>query len=145
MGWIGGVSLLPALLLAGATLAGCPPWQATRVRVGDQVYQVEVAADPAQRQEGLSDRDALPPEHGMWFVMAGPGPHAFWMRDMAFALDLVSVTPDLHVLGAARLPPCGAEPCPLYLTPWPTAYVLEVNAGGFAGRVGDRVSWDCPR
>jgi uncharacterized membrane protein (UPF0127 family) len=65
------------------------------------------------------------------------------MKDMAFAIDLVWVTPDKRVAGSARLVPCGEGPCRIHEPPEPVAYVLEVNADHFQGRPGDPVAWRC--
>jgi len=143
-------SVLPptlfALLVAASqaqAAAPCPAHTASQVRVADQVFRVEVADDEAERARGLSGRESLPAGSGMWFVFPEPGQHAFWMRDMAFAIDLVWIGPDRRVLGALGLTPCGPRDCPLHHPPAPVAFVLEVNAGAFAGKPGDRVEWTC--
>jgi uncharacterized membrane protein (UPF0127 family) len=41
------------------------------------------------------------------------------------------------------LQPCDEEVCPVYRSPSLVAYVLEINAGEFAGKVGDHVSYRC--
>lgn len=143
-------SVLPpalfALFLAAPPLhAGmlCPAHAATQVQVGRQTFAVEVAADEPTRARGLSGRRNLPAGQGMWFVFPAPGRHAFWMPDMAFAIDLVWIGPDRRVLGADRLFPCTPGDCPMHQPPAPVAYVLEVNAGAFNGKTGDRVAWTC--
>jgi uncharacterized protein len=143
-------SLLPVRILAVLfwpmlALAGepCPVEKAAYVQVGNQRFRVEVAATESTRERGLSGRASLPAEAGMWFVLPMPGPHGFWMKDMGFPIDLVWVGPDLVVLGSERLEPCGAYFCPIHHSPGPTYYVLEVNAGRFAGKPGDRADWLC--
>lgn len=147
-------SLLPGLFLAclfwtvGAQAEDpCPVSAATHVQVGGQRFRVEVAATDADREQGLSGRTALPADAGMWFELPALGPHGFWMKDMAFPIDLVWISPDLLVLEALRLTPCisNAWPgfCPTHVPPAPVAYVLEVNAGRFAGKPGDRADWLC--
>jgi len=121
----------------------CPAWAATHVQVGQQHFRVEIAASEAAREKGLSGRAALAADAGMWFTLPWPGLHGFWMKDMAFPIDLIWINPDRVVLGAARLVPCGANACPIHYPPAPAAYVLEVNAGRFAGKPGDRVEWRC--
>lgn len=141
-------SLLPALLaacLSGAARAEppCPAEQASRVRVGDQTFRVEVAATEAQRQRGLSGRPGLAADAGMLFVMPEPAVHGFWMPNMAFAIDLVWIDASRRVLERETLVPCTALACPIHVAPAPVRYVLEVNAGQFAGRPGDQVDWTC--
>lgn len=143
-------SLLPGLALALAGLpalaAGpCPPGYTLQAQVGGQGFRLELAANDAARARGLSHRAGLPADAGMWFVMPAPGKHGFWMKDMAFPIDLVWIGDDLTVLGAVRLEPCGAYACPVHYPPAPVSYVLEVNAGAFAGKPGDRAAWGCAR
>lgn len=121
----------------------CPAWLATHVLVGQQRFRVEVAASESTREKGLSGRTDLPTDAGMWFAMPAPGMHGFWMKDMVFPIDLIWISPDRVVLGAARLAPCAAHACPIHYPPAPAAYVLEVNAGRFAGKPGDRAEWLC--
>jgi uncharacterized membrane protein (UPF0127 family) len=143
-------SLLPALLAAGLGVAGaraettCPPERAETVWIGSQRFSVEVAGTEAERQQGLSGRNGLAADAGMWFVMPGPGHYAFWMQGMAFAIDLVWIDAEAQVLDAVRMEPCPTLECPAYAPPAPASYVLEVSAGRFAGRPGDRVDWRCP-
>ncbi len=142
-------SLLAGLVFAAWTAVAsadepCPVWAATRVQVGAQSYRVEVAATDATRERGLSGRPSLPADAGMWFALPAPGMHGFWMKDMGFPIDLVWIGPDQRVLGSLRLAPCGPNTCPIYYPPAPAAYVLEVNAGGFAGKLGDQADWLCP-
>ena len=79
----------------------------------------------------------------MLFVLPKPDLHGFWMKDMRFPLDLIWIGSDRTVVGISRLSPCGADSCPVHTPTAPVAYVLEVNANNFAGKVGDRMEWDC--
>lgn len=123
--------------------AGCPPQQAQTVRIAQQSWQVSVAWTEAERMRGLSGRDRLPAGTGMWFVLPEPGLHGFWMRDMAFPIDLVWITPRQRVAASVTLPPCGDGPCTVHYPDEAVGFVLEVNAGQFTGRAGDPVDWRC--
>jgi hypothetical protein len=141
------LALLFACLLtwARATQADeiCPSGQSQRIHIGSQTFNVEVAASPKERERGLSGRTALAAESGMWFVFPSPDWHGFWMQGMNFPIDVVWVSPAHRVLSAITLHPCQAEPCRIHTPPSPVAYVLEINAGAFAGRAGDAVTWSC--
>ncbi len=141
------LALLFALLLApiGATRANpiCAADQSMRIQIGAQSFDVSLAASEQERERGLSGRAALKPGNGMWFVFPEPGRHGFWMRDMNFPIDLVWVSPARQVLGAISLQPCGHDTCPIHMAPAPVGYVLEINAGEFAGKAGDEVVWRC--
>lgn len=136
-----------AFLLAstGKTCAGelCADEQTLRIHIGTQTFQVSVADSPAKRQHGLSGRRQLAATTGMWFEFPSPDWHSFWMQNMIFPIDLIWISPAHKVLGAITLPLCTAQPCQIYVPPSPVAYVLEINAGEFAGKAGDPVTWDC--
>ncbi|MDD5390372.1 MAG: DUF192 domain-containing protein [Gallionellaceae bacterium] len=133
------------LLLLGAALAraSCPAEQARTVQIGAQRFAVEVAATPTSRERGLSGHEGLAPDSGMWFVLPEAGKIGFWMRGMRFPIDLIWVGPKQRVVGVATLPVCRDAPCPITYPAAPAAYVLEIGAGRFAGRTGDKVEWNC--
>ena len=146
-----GASLIRAMLFAAllATILetqaneGCTPDQAKQIQIGGQTFVVEVAASPSERERGLSGRALLKPGTGLWFVFPAPDRYGFWMRDMLFPIDLIWVSPDSRVAGAISLQTCDDRFCPIHYAPSRVAYVLEVNAGEFAGKSGDLVSWRC--
>lgn len=142
--------LTPGLLLAvllwpiGARAEDpCTAAETTHVSVGNQRFRVEVAANESARERGLSGRSTLPADAGMWFVLPSADFHGFWMKDMDFAIDLIWISPNREVLKVEHLAPCGGYYCPTYFPPEPAAYVLEVSAGRFAGKPGDRADWFC--
>lgn len=146
------VSLLPGGCLAGflslftsgawaefPCAVGTHPY----VQVGEQRFRVEVAASDLDREKGLSGRATLAAGSGMWFDLPEAGLHGFWMKDMAFPIDLVWISPDRTVLGSVRLEPCPVFRCPIHTPPAPVLHVLEVNAGAFQGRPGNRAEGLC--
>lgn len=142
-GWKKCASLL--LVLSGPVLGQtpCPAEQASSVHIGGQRYTVEVAATTATRERGLSGHERLAADAGMWFVFPEAGMPGFWMRGMRFPIDLIWVSPERKVLGVATLSICRDAPCPITYPPAPTIQVLEIDAGRFRGRVGDKVEWRC--
>jgi uncharacterized membrane protein (UPF0127 family) len=123
----------------------CAVEHAKQVRIGAQTFAIEVAFSEAQRTRGLSGRAALAPGTGLWFVFPAADIHGFWMHEMHFPIDLIWVSPELKVAGALTLQPCADKPCLIHYAPSRVAYVLEVNAGEFAGKPGDPVAWSCSR
>ena len=117
------------------------------VTVGDVDFEVEVAKTQAERTQGLSDRESLPPMTGMLFVYGTVGHLAMWMKGMGFALDFVWVAEECTVVDTALNAPPPAPGTPdsellRYTSAVPAAYVLEVNAGQVEQRgiqVGDKV------
>lgn len=121
----------------------CTPGHALRIHIGAQTFNVSVAASPQERERGLSGLPTLAAESGMWFLLPMPDWHGFWMHGMNFPIDLVWVSPAHQVLSAITLQTCKDGPCHIHLPPGPVAYVLEINAGTFAGKAGDAVTWSC--
>ncbi len=102
------------------------------VEVGGTSFLVEVADTPSARQQGLSGRESLGAECGMWFVFAQPQVATFWMKEMQFPLDIVWVTDELQIAGVAADVPAPGTPnsaLPRYSSGIPVRYVLEINAG----------------
>jgi len=123
--------------------AGCTVEQARQIQIGAQIFNVEVAASVDARARGLSGRSALKQGSGLWFVFPAADTYGFWMHDMHFPIDLIWVGPELKVAGAISLQPCADQDCPVHYPPRRVTYVLEINAGTFAGKPGDPVAWRC--
>jgi len=98
---------------------------------GKQIVLVGIADDEAERSRGLSEREQLAPQEGMWFVFDREGYYPFWMKDMKFSLDIIWLNDDYQVVDIARyVPPAvGVTTLPQYQNAYPAKYVLEVNAG----------------
>lgn len=99
--------------------------------------QVEVARTPESRARGLAERDA-PSGDGLLLEWPDAGPHPVWMAGMRFALDLVWLDDQHHVVAVLEnVPPCEVQPCPLLFPPGDprSLAVLELPAGG-ASRLG---------
>ncbi|MCP5279311.1 MAG: DUF192 domain-containing protein [Thiobacillus sp.] len=142
-GFVWGVILLatgPELALAAPP---CPPQQAREVRIGHQAWRVEVAHTEQEREQGLAGRTGIAPGRAMWFVFPEPGIYGFWMKGMAFALDLAWITPQGRMLGVESLLPCKTEPCPIHYPPEPVAFVLEAAAGSVPAVQDAPASWHC--
>lgn len=98
------------------------------VRSGEYDIPVEIADTDAKRQRGLSDRDPLEAGHGLLFVFDAPGEYGFWMKDMAFAIDIVWIAEDWTVIGIEKSAAPESFPHIFYPSA-PVKYVLEMNAG----------------
>ena len=104
------------------------------VIVGSGRFFAEVADDPDERSQGLSGRDSLAIDTGMWFDRGVERVGPFWMRDMRFPIDMVWVSEGLEVIGVTHEapPPAPGTPdsdLPLYGIDAAVRYVLEINAG----------------
>jgi len=106
-----------------------------------------VADTDAKRVQGLSGRPRLAPDAGMLFLLPAPGFYGFWMKDMAFPIDLAWITPQGQVSAIETLEPCTLDTCSIHFPTEPVAYVLEVLAGTLPGMEDQepppQVSWSC--
>ena len=94
------------------------------------VLQVEVMVKDEDRAMGLMFRPSLPKDRGMLFIFERPDFHGIWMKNCRFPIDIVWLDEERKVVHLAEsVPPCKAEPCPVYNPLRRAAYVVELNAG----------------
>jgi uncharacterized membrane protein (UPF0127 family) len=95
-----------------------------------KVLQSEVMVKDEDRAMGLMFRPSLPADHGMLFVFDQPDFHTIWMKNCRFPIDIVWLDDDRRVVDVApSVPPCKADPCPVYRPMRRARYVVEMNAG----------------
>ena len=104
--------------------------KSAEIELNGVTLTVELATTPAAQQQGLSDRDSMPADHGMLFIFAQPAEWGFWMHEMKFSLDIIWFNANRQVVFIEQdLPPCTPAVCPVYTPPVNATYVLEVDAG----------------
>lgn len=117
---------LPLLLLGCAHRLPALPW----VELAGQRFLVTVADTPERQAQGLSGIPMLPDNHGMLFVMPSEAIQPVWMKDTLIPLDVLFFDGDKRLVSMLQgLPPCAADPCPIYYSGQPARFVLELNAG----------------
>jgi len=94
---------------------------------GQARFTVEVADDPAERSQGLMNRESMARSTGMLFVYDHPQRVAFWMRNTLIPLDMIFLDDTGTVQRVHE------NAIPLDETAIPGGdniqYVLEINAG----------------
>ncbi len=125
-----------------ATVRGLTPAPELRtidVQLGDRSITVEVADDPEERVQGLSDREGMAADSGLLFVWEEEGPYQLWMKGMRFPLDFVWLDASQTVIEVHEnvQPQPGAADAELkrYAPDGPSRFVIELNAGA-AARLG---------
>jgi uncharacterized membrane protein (UPF0127 family) len=94
------------------------------------VLQAEVMVKDEDRAMGLMFRPSLPKDRGMLFVFDTSDFHGIWMKNCKFPIDILWLDEQRSVVHVAEaVPPCKAEPCPVYNPLRRAAYVVELNAG----------------
>jgi uncharacterized protein len=143
-----GVRLWGVLALASLTIAGVPLPGKAGVLEPLQIitagktheFQVEIAADDANREHGLMNRRYMPADRGMLFEFEREAVVSFWMKNTYIPLDMVFISRAGIVTNVVA----DAEPLSERVIPSgpPCAAVLELNGGAAAAiglKVGDRV------
>jgi hypothetical protein len=114
-----------------------------------KVLQVEVMVKDEDRAMGLMFRASLAPDRGMLFVFDEAEFHGFWMKNCKFPIDIVWLDDQKKVVHVAEaVPPCKAEPCPVYQPLRRASYVVELGAGQARREkaiLGSAISFDVPR
>lgn len=116
-------SLLPAL-------AAAAPAVIPLTLPSGKVLKAEVMVNDADRAMGLMFRPSLPVDQGMLFVFAESDFHGIWMKNCKFPIDILWLDEERRVVHLEEgVPPCTAEPCPVYQPLRKASYVVELNAG----------------
>ena len=100
------------------------------ITIGSVKLTVEVAANAAEQQHGLSDRSSLAADSGMLFPILDPNQTGFGMKDMKFPLDFIYFDQS-RVVETKENVPTALVPLPFFPKEAVDA-VLEVNAGWVA-------------
>ena len=123
-------ALLPLVALALAGRASAGPAVIPLTLPSGTVLQVEVMVKDEDRAMGLMFRPSLPKDRGMLFIFERSDFHSIWMKNCKFPIDIVWLDEDKKVVHVAEsVPPCKADPCPVYNPLRRAAYVVELNAG----------------
>lgn len=116
----------------------------SKVRIGSNIFVVEVSVSPIEKMKGLSGRDSLAANHGMLFVYDHKEQYEFWMKGMKFPLDFIFIA-DRTVVDISEniLPPSSIFPA--IVKPQSAAdKILEVPAGTIQStgiKIGDTVQF----
>ncbi len=94
-----------------------------------KTIQLEVAQTPEQQAIGLMFRESLADDRGMLFPFAQERIASFWMKNVSISLDMIFLNGNQIVSIAADVPPCKAEPCPIYGPGALVNKVIELRGG----------------
>ncbi len=129
------------MILLLTSLLACPdnrPAAVFSTPDGLQRIYLELAESGEERIRGLMFRNDLSDDEGMLFVFEGETDHSFWMKNTYMSLDIIFMSGNGVVVDLLEgLPPCAADPCPVYRSLLPSVLALEVKAGVVA-RIGVR-------
>ena len=103
-------------------------------------YTTEIADSEAEKQQGLSGREALCQKCALLFIFSHVAEQGFWMHGMRFPLDIIWLVDDRVVHIEREI----SETSEVIFRPNISANrVIEVNAGSASRlQVGDRVRYE---
>ncbi len=134
-----GIAFLIFILVTGCTVV---KEEEIVVKVGEDSFSCEVASTLEERATGLMFREKLETKTGMLFDLEEQVVTGFWMKNTFIPLDIVWIDEEKEVIGIKTAQPCTTEVCETFDIERPARWVLEVNAGEFAGKIGDKVEFD---
>jgi uncharacterized membrane protein (UPF0127 family) len=146
-------AIVPVLLAVAAVLfpapGGAHPQAVPLTLPSGKVLQAELMIKDEDRAMGLMFRPSLPPDRGLLFVFDDVDFHGIWMKNCRFPIDIVWLDEERRVVHVAEaVPPCKADPCPVYTPMKKAAYVVEINAGQARREkaiLGSRLEFALPR
>jgi uncharacterized membrane protein (UPF0127 family) len=137
-----------AAFVALAGLATAAPAVVPLTLPSGTVLQAEVMVDDHDRAMGLMFRPSLPDDRGLLFVFEQADFHGIWMKNCRFPIDILWLDEERRVVHLEQgVPPCRADPCPVYEPLRRARYVVELNAGQArreGAHVGTRLSFELP-
>ena len=98
------------------------------IQINGASIDVELVDTPQTREKGLSNRKTLENSKGMLFIFDNASQYGFWMKDMNFAIDIVWIDENLHIIDIDK--EVSPETFPKIFYPEKEVkYVLEIPAG----------------
>jgi uncharacterized protein len=141
--------VLPVFFALAGVHAAAQPQVLPLTLPSGKVLQAELMVKDEDRAMGLMFRPSLPLDRGLLFVFADVDFHGIWMKNCRFPIDIVWLDEERRVVHVAEaVPPCRAEPCPVYAPMKKAAYVVEINAGQARrekATLGSRLTFSLPR
>ena len=75
----------------------------------------ELALSDEERAQGLMFREKIDEDQAMLFLFEEEDIHAFWMKNMRFAIDILWLDGEKRIVHIEKsVPPCLKDPCPSY-------------------------------
>lgn len=124
-------------ILTLACAAGQKKLPTAMLRVAELSIEVEVADEPAERNQGLMYRESLDDDEGMLFVYPQLGARSFWMKNTSIPLSIAFMDETGRVLNIEDMRPL--DPSSVRSN-GEAMYALEMNQGWFVAHSVQRGS-----
>jgi uncharacterized membrane protein (UPF0127 family) len=106
-------------------------------------FRVHLLTTESQRVKGLSGKEGLQPNEGMFFVFEKDAEWGIWMKDMKFGIDVLWIASDGTVVDMITYMTPDTYP-KVFTNSTPARYVLELVAGAadaYNIQVGSKVTF----
>ena len=124
-------TLLSALvggLMASAAAQQTQRFNLVALTAGINLIKAEVAAAPAEREQGLMFREKMAQNEGMVFVFEGPAEVCMWMKNTLLPLSVAFIDGNGKIVNIEDMKPQSLDShCAKSLV----RYALEMNVGWF--------------
>lgn len=118
-------------------------YEIKQLSIGEKTIAVEIADSQSELTKGLSYREVLEADTGMYFELGERRQVSFWMHEMRFPLDIIWIDNGMVVGVEENAPVPTSDNTPTFTSPTAVTNVLEVNSGFVQEnniKVGDRVT-----
>lgn len=130
-------TILLILAIAPTVLSCSSQQQEIPLKLGNEVFRVELAVTPENRAKGLMHRKELPANRGMLFVFEIDQKPSFWMKNTFVPLSIAFIAKDGTIREIYDMTPGSLRPIE---STYEVRFALEVLQGAFK-RVGVDVGY----
>lgn len=122
------VFLVLVLILVIFWQPAAQPTPAALLTIGDAKISIEIAQTPAELTKGLSDRQNLAENSGLFFVFPNTDTHGIWMKEMNFPIDIIWLDENYQIVFIKENATPESYP-EVFVSNALARYVLEIPAG----------------
>jgi uncharacterized membrane protein (UPF0127 family) len=99
--------------------------------IKDHVFSIDIAKTPHDKESGLSIKNSIGENYGMYFPFETADYYAFWMKNMKFPIDIIFLRDNrvVSIFSNIQPPLSNSDKTPVYQTKEKANAALEIAAG----------------